>query len=332
MTSLTLILTVVIGCLTYINGFTPLNHSIKTKRSIMIGKKYSSSIGRIQKDKIGTSTVLYMAKRKKRRKRKQAPSADTGTQSESLPSATPQVPFIPEDDMKSLKEMSQSGDKPSLDEIKAIANFQAPSGGIASGGIDIGGDTKVELPDIRDVLKNKQIKKIEKEEEQKYQRKKISRRDTKAFIELLESEPFADADDSYFEDEEYGTVSALLAEGAKSFLGIPPGPLQVGHFIGSLGIVLCAFIEYPGFPLTNLPTPLRDALQGGLGVIYLINTILAVLAVFKASERGQPAWLWAVKTFSVGGLAFDQLTQLPTLAEVEEMNNRKGARAMKNRK
>lgn len=58
-------------------------------------------------------------------------------------------------------------------------------------------------------------------------------------------------------------MSALLAEGAKPFLGIPPGPLQVGHFIGSLGIILCAFVEYPGFPLTNLPTPLRDALQGG---------------------------------------------------------------------
>ena len=56
------------------------------------------------------------------------------------------------------------------------------------------------------------------EEAQKQQRPKISRKDTKAFLELLESEPFADADDSYFEDEEYGTVSALLAEGAKPFL------------------------------------------------------------------------------------------------------------------
>ena len=37
----------------------------------------------------------------------------------------------------------------------------------------------------------------------------------------------------------------------------------MGHFIGALGIVLCAFVEYPGFPLTNLPTPLRGALQGG---------------------------------------------------------------------
>ena len=76
-------------------------------------------------------------------------------------------------------------------------------------------------------------------------------------------QPFADADDSYFEEEAYGTVSALLGERAKPFLGIPPGPLQVGHFVGALVIMLMAYIQYPGFPLTNLPTPVRDALQGG---------------------------------------------------------------------
>ena len=82
-------------------------------------------------------------------------------------------------------------------------------------------------------------------------------------IQLLEQQPYADADDSLFEEEEYGTVSALLGERAKPFLSIPFGPLQVGHFIGALVIVLMAFIEYPGFPLTNLPTPIRDALAGG---------------------------------------------------------------------
>jgi hypothetical protein len=81
--------------------------------------------------------------------------------------------------------------------------------------------------------------------------------------QLLEQQPFADADASYFEEEKYGTVSALLGEGAKPFLGIPLGPLQIGHFTMSLGISLMAFVEYPGFPLTNLPTPIRDALQGG---------------------------------------------------------------------
>jgi hypothetical protein len=176
----------------------------------------------------------------------------------------------------------------------------------------------------------------------------------------LERQPFADADDSFFEEEEYDNVSAILGERAKPFLGIPIGPLQVGHFVGALGIMLMAFVEYPGFPLTNLPTPLRDALQGGtcnniclpgfyclslrwwvrsldvresgLGTVYAINSILAVLAVFKAGERGQPAPLWAAKTFSVGGLALDQLMQLPTLDEVEKAKARKGKRALKKTK
>lgn len=64
-------------------------------------------------------------------------------------------------------------------------------------------------------------------------------------------------------EESYGTVSALLGERAKPFLAIPFGPLQVGHFVGALVILLMAFVEYPGFPLTNLPTPLRGCFQGG---------------------------------------------------------------------
>ncbi len=233
-----------------------------------------------------TTTSLHMAKggKKKRRRRKNAPP-----QVPSSPSSPSSNTLIPDDDIEAAKELSQSGAQASIDELKAIANFQAPSSSsgatttttatapptipnninvaTTSEGAGLESDNLVELPDIRDALKNKELKRIEEEEALKQQRPKISRRDTKAFLELLEAEPFADADDSYFEDEEYGTVSALLGEGAKSFLGIPPGPLQVGHFIGSLGIILCAFIEYPGFPLTNLPTPLRDALQGGAYVV-----------------------------------------------------------------
>lgn len=67
-------------------------------------------------------------------------------------------------------------------------------------------------------------------------------------------------------------------------------------------------------------------------MVYAINTVLAVLAAFKAPERGQPRLLWVAKTFSVGGLAYDQLTQLPTLEQIEAAKSRKGARAMKNLK
>jgi hypothetical protein len=52
--------------------------------------------------------------------------------------------------------------------------------------------------------------------------------------------------------------------------------------------------------------------------------VLAVLAVFKAGERGQPTLLWVAKTLSVGGLAYDQLMQLPTLDEAKKAGNRNG--------
>ena len=70
----------------------------------------------------------------------------------------------------------------------------------------------------------------------------------------------------------------------------------------------------------------------GLATVYGINTVLAVLAAFKASERGQPIPFWVVKTFAVGGLAYDQLTQLPTLAEAEQANAVKGRRALKKKR
>jgi hypothetical protein len=70
----------------------------------------------------------------------------------------------------------------------------------------------------------------------------------------------------------------------------------------------------------------------GLITVYAINLVLAVLAIFKAGERGQPALLWFGKTFAAGGLSYDQLTQLPTLEEVEKVKNQKGARAAKNKK
>jgi len=134
----------------------------------------------------------------------------------------------------------------------------------------------------------------------------------------MESIPFADSDESYFIAREYTAIDAILGERAEPFYGIPTGPIQVGHFVGALGILLMAYVEYPGFPLTNLPTPLREAFQGGLSTVYSINVVLAVISIFKAQARGQPILLWFFKNLSVGGLAFDQLNQLPTLEEVAE--------------
>jgi len=70
----------------------------------------------------------------------------------------------------------------------------------------------------------------------------------------------------------------------------------------------------------------------GLGTIYSINALLCIVTFFKAQERGQSAPLWIAKTLGVGGLALDQLTQLPTLKEIEAAKARKGKRALKNQK
>mmetsp|Transcript_11668 Transcript_11668/g.13719 ORF Transcript_11668/g.13719 Transcript_11668/m.13719 type:complete len:301 (+) Transcript_11668:202-1104(+) len=260
-----------------------------------------------------TITSMAAGNKKKRRRRKKpesAPSLDDRDISAS--DATVDVPSVDPDNTRSAAIFN-----PLQDGLVSGNGNQDDFRTVESGGV---------LPDIRNVLKKKEQKKLDIEAEElqtKNKRPKISRKDKAAFLQLLEAEPFADADDSFFEAEEYGTVSALLGEGALDFLGIPPGPLQIGHFIGALGIVLCAFVEYPGFPLTNLPTPLRGSLQGGLATIYVINAALAGVAYFKAGERGQSGVLWAAKTFSVGGLAYDQLTQLPTLEEVNKQGGKR---------
>lgn len=270
----------------------------------------------------GVSLDAAGGKKKKRRRRKQ-PIPDAKTPSSPTPVA-------PTSDTTGKAKSDMDAD---IMAAQASFDFSAD----APIGLEVTDDdtAPLDLPNIRDTMERKKEKEvIEAEEKAKEEFKpKINRRDIEAMKKLIEVQPFADADDSFFEEEEYGTVSALLAEKAKPFLGIGAGPLQVGHFIGALGIVLMAFIEYPGFPLTNLPSPLRGALQGGLGTVYAINTVLAVLATFKAGERGQSKVLWAVKTFSVGGLAFDQLTQLPTLQEIEKRKSIKGKRALgKNRR
>lgn len=211
----------------------------------------------------------------------------------------------------------------------------------------IGSDTQLkDIFDSREFLQRKREKQLEIEENMGKPttaiptRKKIKRSDIKAYEKLLEMDPIADEDDSYFEDEGIDFISALLGDvepgvgddsdenknksGSRvqkktSFLGIGSGPLQVGHFIGALGVVLMAFVEYPGFPLTNLPDPLRGALQGGLGTIYLVNIVLAVFSAMEAPSRKQSSLLWGAKTFAVGGIAYDQLMAIPTPEELVEM-------------
>ncbi|KAL7509532.1 hypothetical protein ACHAXN_006504 [Cyclotella atomus] len=193
------------------------------------------------------------------------------------------------------------------------------------------GEQLNDIFDASDFLAKKREKQAEKEASSTstlVSTKKIKRSDIQAYTKLLEMDPLADEDSRYFEDEDkIDFISALLGDVEPNVKGIGSGPLQLGHFFGSLAIVLCAFVEYPGFPLTNLPDPLRGALQGGLGSIYAINAVLAVIAAISAPERGQPSVLWAAKTFAVGGIAFDQLMQIPTPEEAME-RARKEAEAM----
>ena len=236
------------------------------------------------------------------------------------------------------------------------AGFSLNNNNKQEGGGEAAGDMVEDLFDSREFLQRKREKQLEDQSKVGKPssviptKTKIKRSDVKAYTKLLEMDPLADEDSSYFEDEDgIDIISALLGDvepgvgddtdevtnksGKRvqkktSFLGIGSGPLQVGHFIGALGVVLMAFVEYPGFPLTNLPTPLRGALQGGLATIYGINLVLAVIAALSAPGRNQPAILWCAKTFAVGGIAYDQLMQIPTPEELEE-RARKEAEMMK---
>ena len=178
-----------------------------------------------------------------------------------------------------------------LEEDDRIAAAAQKAGYSVGGNIESGTGTQLEdLFDSREFLQRKREKQLEDAEKEGKPssaiptKKKIKRSDIEAYNKLLEMDPLADEDRSYFEDEGIDFISALLGDvepgvgddsdesknksGKKvqkktSFLGIGSGPLQVGHTFGALSLILCAFVEYPGFPLTNLPDQLRGALQGG---------------------------------------------------------------------
>ena len=196
--------------------------------------------------------------------------------------------------------------------IAAAARKAGYSVGPGDVGVGAGGESQLEdLFDSREFLQRKREKQMEEVAAASGgsaavpTRKKIKRSDVEAFNRLLEMDPIADEDDSYFEDRGIDFISALLGDvepgvgtdsdessnktGKKvqkktSFLGIGSGPLQVGHFIGALGVVLMAFVEYPGFPLTNLPDPLRASLQGGK--IFFVDVVWDIIPFFPFSFAG----------------------------------------------
>ena len=228
-------------------------------------------------------TSLQMAEgKKRRRKRKIAPTADASSAPTAEPPQESQAAkllaqeqlMFDEEDLTDYTPIPLSSDRITAAASKAGYDVSQP------------GEQLSDIFDAGDFLAKKREKQLAELEndETLVSTKKIKRSDIQAYTRLLEMDPLADEDSRYFEDEnKIDFISALLGDvepnvkemadeenrtGKKvvkktSFLGIGSGPLQLGHFFGALAIVLCAFVEYPGFPLTTLPDPLRGALQGG---------------------------------------------------------------------
>ena len=75
-----------------------------------------------------------------------------------------------------------------------------------------------------------------------------------------------------------------------------------------------SLIDYPGFPLTNLPPVYRESIGESLLAVYGVNVLMAGWVFFGESgrRRGQKGrkGIWAVKTVAVGGLALGQLRNI----------------------
>ncbi len=109
--------------------------------------------------------------------------------------------------------------------------------------------------------------------------------------------------------DDYDLSAAILGEG-RPVLGIGLPYLQSCHTVVILVTLLCAFVEFPGFPLTNFPYELREFLKQGLIVIYFINAVLAWDSIKEAKKREQSVFFWALKCFVLGALAHNELLSI----------------------
>jgi hypothetical protein len=109
--------------------------------------------------------------------------------------------------------------------------------------------------------------------------------------------------------DDYDLSSAFLGEG-RPVLGIGLPYLQSCHTVVILVTLLCAFVEFPGFPLTNFPFELREFLKQGLIVVYFINAVLAWDSIKEAKKREQSVFFWALKCFVLGALAHNELLSI----------------------
>lgn len=166
------------------------------------------------------------------------------------------------------------------------------------------------LPDFEDFKRKEEKKEAEAEQSEPESFLPLPERTRQNMLDALELDPFADSDFERFESEDYDLVSALIGEGSRPFLGIPLPYLQTGHSALLLTILVMAFVDVAGNPLTELPTEIRDFFKTGLLVVYAINAGVAALSVKQAEIRSQPKAFWAVKSLLLGGLALKELTEI----------------------
>jgi len=108
----------------------------------------------------------------------------------------------------------------------------------------------------------------------------------------------------------YDLDSALLGEGSPNKQGVYLTPyIQTGHVIALLVFGLAAFVDYPGFPLTEGTDVQRGVIKVGLAAAAVNNAIAVALIRGEAAARGQLVGLWAAKAVVLGGLARKELKE-----------------------
>ena len=176
------------------------------------------------------------------------------------------------------------------------------------------------LPDLNEFMQegSKELSDEEKEAADRAANSpRVSRANQEEYLRVMQLNPFADADETMFE-EEYDIFPSLFGSG--KLLGIPVPYLQSGHGILLIICVLAGFVYAPGNPLTEFPVEIRTFIKQSLLITYTINLVLAVQAFFEAKSKQLPAVFWAAKTFILGGVAFYEVKKAtdPTIAKVPE--------------
>lgn len=260
--------------------------------------------------------------------RQQASSAPLDASSTQFPG--PLSPDMPGETDMQADNLPDDDEKTAMDaEIAGASDIPVSS----DGALPLPDEGKLRLPDIGSAGAGKSVRRKRKpraledvKEERSLEVEKTSkeplptdmiRRLTQAYrtdgkeAELLINELEKDPDFMFQTgnpEGEYDLTSAIIGTGRPNKQGVYVLPyLQSGHLLLLLVVLLCTFVYYPGFPLTELDDSVRDLLKGGLALTYTINVGLAVLAFKDAKKRGQPAAFWALKTAFLGNIAFNEL-------------------------